>query len=106
MVLTTVASQDDARRLARTLVDERLAACVTRTAVASTYRWQDGVEEDEEWLLVVKTVRGNWSALVTRIGELSSYEVPEVLALAAEDVAEPYRAWLVASSSKTVGPKA
>ena len=82
VVFITSPSEAEATRLAHTLVEERLAACVNRVApIASTYWWQGEIEETTEVLLVVKTASKLLDRLVARVKELHSYTVPEVIAL-------------------------
>lgn len=96
--LVTAASPEEAQRIARILVDERLAACVNVVpGVRSVYRWQGKVEEADELLLVIKTTRERFEALRDRVVSLHSYQVPEILALPVEDAATAYRAWVVES---------
>ncbi len=93
IVLTTVGGRDAADRLARTLVQERLAACVSAGAVRSTYRWKDAVEQEDEVLLVIKTAQVRLEALLARLSALHPYEVPEVVTLQPARVAPSYLAW-------------
>ncbi|MDQ7821076.1 MAG: divalent-cation tolerance protein CutA [Armatimonadota bacterium] len=82
VVLVTVGDPAEARRIARALVEERLAACVNLIpGLASTYWWQGRVEEAGEVLLVCKTRRDRVEALEQRVRALHSYTVPEVIAL-------------------------
>ena len=95
VVLVTAGSSAEGERLARALVDERLAACVNRIAgVQSVYRWEGKVEESTEELLVIKTRAQLFTALEKRIKELHSYGVPEVIALPIIDGSEGYLHWL------------
>ena len=88
-----------ATRIARALVEERLAACVqTIPAVASTYRWQGEIRTDTEALLLIKTARTRIDALKARIAELHPYEVPELVVLDVADGAPAYLAWLDAAT--------
>ena len=98
VVLTTTADDESARTLARSLVEERLAACVTRVPVRSTYRWEK-ICEDEEVLLVIKTARERASELERRVLELHPYECPELVVLTPEHVEASYLAWLIAAST-------
>jgi periplasmic divalent cation tolerance protein len=98
IVLTTCASPGEASRLGRTLVEERLAACVTLIpAVQSIYHWQGQIESATETLLMLKTGQDQLAALETRLLELHSYQTPEFVVLAVEAVSHPYLAWLQAS---------
>jgi periplasmic divalent cation tolerance protein len=98
IVLTTCATPDEAARLGRTLVEERLAACATLIpAVQSIYRWQGQVESATETLLMLKTGPTQIPALETRLHALHSYETPEFLVLPVETGSRGYLDWLHAS---------
>jgi periplasmic divalent cation tolerance protein len=95
LVLTTLPDAESAAALARTLVEERLAACGNiLPAVRSIYRWQDKLQDEGEVLVLLKTRKEQFERLRARIVELHRYEVPEVLALPIEDGHPPYLAWL------------
>jgi len=95
IVFTTAADPDEAARLARTLVEERLAACATLIpAVQSIYHWQGQVESSTETLLLLKTGPEQIAALEARLHELHSYQTPEFLVLAVESASHPYLEWL------------
>src|SRR5918996_5642405 len=82
IVYVTAGSAEEADRLAQSLVGDRLAACVNRIkSVQSVYRWQGEVEQSNEELLVIKTRKELFPALETRVRELHSYSVPEIIAL-------------------------
>jgi periplasmic divalent cation tolerance protein len=94
IVLTTLSADADAAALARTLVDERLAACVNVLPVmTSIYRWQGKVEQDREQQIVIKTMSDRVAALQARLRELHPYELPEFLVLDAGG-SEAYLAWV------------
>lgn len=98
MVLTTTASREEAERLGRTLVEERLAACATLVpSIESIYRWEGRIESSSESLLLLKTVPSRVAALESRLLALHSYETPEFLVLPIESVSQGYLDWLQAS---------
>lgn len=98
VVLVTV-PPDAARNLARTLVEERLAACVNvLPGLQSVYRWEGEVAEESETLLLVKTTRDRYDAMETRLLELHPYDVPEIVALPIEKGLPAYMAWLADST--------
>lgn len=98
LVLTTCASAAEADKLATTLVDGRLAACVnTVSNVTSTYRWQNQVQREQESLLVIKTTEARFPAVEQAIRSASSYELPEVLAIPVHAGSEAYLAWIGSS---------
>jgi periplasmic divalent cation tolerance protein len=98
LVLTTLGANHDAAAVARTLVDERLAACVAVVpGLRSVYRWEGRVTEDAEQQLVIKTTRARLTALEQRLGELHPYDVPEFVVLEGEASAA-YGAWVAAET--------
>jgi periplasmic divalent cation tolerance protein len=95
LVLTTCGNDEDARTLAQLLVEQRLAACVNAIrGVASTYRWQGQVQQDQETLLIIKTTAARLAALERAIRGHSKYELPEVVALPVQGGSKDYLAWL------------
>lgn len=94
-VRSTFPDRDAADAAAEALVGERLAACAQVTGpVASTYRWEGEVERAEEWLLSVRTARARVPAVVARVRELHTYDVPEVVALPVVGGDPDYLAWV------------
>jgi periplasmic divalent cation tolerance protein len=94
LILTTMPDDDRAAGMARTLVDERLAACVNVHApMTSTYRWKDAVESAPERQVVIKTTRGRRAALEARLRALHPYELPELVVIDA-DGSEAYTTWV------------
>ncbi len=95
VVFVTAGSEAEAESIAKTLVEERLAACVNIISpVRSFYRWQGGIADDREWLLMIKTQADVFDALATRVRTLHSYEVPEVIALPILAGAQNYLDWI------------
>jgi len=104
IVMTTVASPDEATILGGALVEERLAACASLLpGVESIYRWKGQIETSSECLLLLKTAEEKLPALEARLHELHSYETPEFLVLAVEAGSHPYLAWLHASLREPEG---
>lgn len=93
MVLCTVPDDATAARIARSLVEEGLAACVNRLPVASTYAWQGRICEDSEVLLLVKAGASRYAALEARLVELHPYDLPEVIAFDTDAGLDRYLAW-------------
>jgi periplasmic divalent cation tolerance protein len=94
-VITTTATRDEADAIARTLAEERLAACVQVTGpITSTYRWQGAIESGEEWLCVIKTLRSHFELVERAIRQHHSYEVPEIVAFEIVAGSADYLAWL------------
>jgi periplasmic divalent cation tolerance protein len=95
IILVTAGSEEEAEKIARALVAERLAACVNIVSpIRSIYRWEGKVQDDREWLLVVKTRQSHFAAVEARVKALHSYQVPEVIALPVVDGSEKYLGWI------------
>jgi periplasmic divalent cation tolerance protein len=95
LVLTNAPDVATAERIARHLVEERLAACVNRLGPCrSVYRWQGAVEEAEEIPLLIKTTAARYPAVEAAIRALHPYELPEVVAVRIERGLPAYLAWV------------
>ncbi len=98
IVLSTAGSADEARKIARHLVEHRLAACVNIIPrIESIYRWQGKVESSEECLLLIKTTAEKFPAVRDAIHELHSYELPECIAINIDEGSAEYLEWLANS---------
>ena len=95
IVLTTLPADGQSGALGRTLVEERLAACVNLLpAMESFYRWEGQVEHDTERQVIIKTARERVAALWDRLRELHPYETPEFVVLSIQDGSEAYLRWI------------
>jgi len=100
VALSTAPDADTAARIARALVEERLAACVNLVpAVRSIYRWRGRIEDAAEVLLVIKTRAERVEALAARLRALHPYELPELVALPVADGLAPYLDWVAAEAA-------
>ena len=101
VVLVTAGTADEAARIGRTLVEERLVACANVVGpIRSIYRWQDAVEDAGEHLLLLKARAADVPALETRVQALHSYDVPEVLALPVTAGSAAYLTWLAGATDR------
>ncbi|EJN61243.1 divalent-cation tolerance protein CutA [Halogranum rubrum] len=82
-----------AEHIARTLVEERLAACVNRVACDSVYRWEGAIQEDEEVVLLAKTTDERYDALTERVVDVHPYDVPCLERFDERDSFEPFAQW-------------
>ena len=95
IVLTTAGSEEEARKIARALVERGLAACVNIVPqVTSIYRWDGKVEEAGEWLLLIKTTAQIFDKVRDAIEEIHSYDLPECICLRIEDGSAKYLEWI------------
>ena len=95
IVLSTCGSEEEAVRVAKALVEARVAACVNiLPKIRSVYRWKDAIEDATEWMLVIKSSRPLFARLQTELRKVHSYEVPEVIAIPVIEGSEDYLGWL------------
>ena len=99
VVLATCGSRAEARKIARMVVEERLAACanVAEAPVESVYRWNGKVESAKEFLVMIKTTRPRFAKLRAAIQGAHSYDVPEIIALPIAMGSAPYLEWIAES---------
>ena len=98
IVLTTVATPDDARRLADGLLDQRLAACVQTLAIQSAYRWKGAIQREPEQLLLIKTRAALYPAVEAYLRAHHPYELPEIVLLPIAAGSPDYLRWLAAET--------
>jgi periplasmic divalent cation tolerance protein len=99
VVLVTCESAKQARKIARALVDRRLAACgnVIDAPVRSIFRWKGKVESAKEFLLILKSSRRRFTAIDAAVRQLHSYDVPEIIALPVTEGSRGYLDWIAES---------
>ncbi len=98
-IVATVERREDAERIARALVEERLAACAQISGpIESTYHWRGKIETAQEWRCTVKTRRDLYEAVERAIRSLHPYEVPEIVAIPIEAGLPDYLAWIEAET--------
>ena len=99
-VHVTMPNADTARSIGRTLVQERLAACVNVVpGVVSIYSWNGALHEDDEVVCLIKTSPERFERLRARVVELHPYDVPEVIAFAVDDGSREYLDWVRSSTA-------
>lgn len=98
VVLSTAGSEEEGAQLAKSLVKQKLCACVNLVpGIRSFYRWEGDVHDDAEVLLIIKTTAQKLQALSEHLTENHSYDVPEVLAIAVDKGSASYLDWLAGS---------
>ncbi|HUP95544.1 MAG TPA: divalent-cation tolerance protein CutA [Burkholderiales bacterium] len=104
LVLTTLPEREAALKLARALVEKRLAACVNiLSGCTSVYRWQDNLEHAEEVPLLIKTRAGRYAELEAAIRSLHPYEVPEIIAVPVVQGLADYLGWVAEETAIAIG---
>jgi len=95
VVFITAGSKEEADRIGRTLVEEKLAACTnTVSPIHSVFTWKGKMYEEGEALLIVKSVKHKLDELIYRVKKLHSYEVPEIIALPVVGGSREYLTWV------------
>ncbi len=100
IMFVTASSAEEAELIAKPLVEEKLAACVNiLPGLRSIYRWQGELCDESEVLLIIKSQAERVTAIIDRVKEIHSYDVPEVIAIQIQDGAQDYLQWLETSTS-------
>jgi periplasmic divalent cation tolerance protein len=95
IVLVTCGSEEEAVKIAHSLVEERVAACVNLISpVRSIYRWEGKIWDEREWILIIKTQKKRFEELEKKVKSLHSYSVPEIIGLPVVEGAPSYLKWV------------
>ena len=95
ILLSTVESAQTAEKIASTVVEERLAACVNvLPGVSSYFRWEGEIQREQEFMLILKTSTDRLRELIERIETLHPYEVPEIVSVPVEEGHQPFLDWV------------
>ena len=95
VIFVTVGSREEGERIAEALVGEQLAACVNIVGpIRSIYRWENAIQRDDEWLLIIKAPTAQFDTLAARVRALHSYQTPEVIAVPITAGSDAYLEWL------------
>jgi periplasmic divalent cation tolerance protein len=101
VVLVTCGSEEEAVKVAHSLVEERLAACVNLISpVRSIYRWEGKIWDEKEWILIIKTQKERYEELENKVKSLHSYSVPEIIGLPIVEGSSSYLGWLKEMTKK------
>ncbi len=98
MIYIVCRDREEARRVSRSLLEKRLAACTNMFPIESMYWWQGKLVEDTEFVVIAKTLEENFAAIVADVKAVHSYEVPAIIRLAVGAVESRYLAWLEAET--------
>ncbi len=94
IIQTTCPNAEEARKIAKVLIEKKLAACVQMTDIESFYMWQDDFCNDKEVLINIKTKKENFKKIQSKIKELHSYDVPEIICVNIENVSKDYKKFI------------
>lgn len=106
VIFVSASSRRECRKIARKLIDEKLAACVNISqSIQSVYRWEGKVVEGKEFLMFIKTTRELFPEIVTEISLIHSYHTPEIICLPIIDGSRNYLQWLSEAVRKSAKPQ-
>ncbi len=94
VVMVSCASEEEAQKIAGLLVEAHLAACVNIMPVRSIYEWQGKLEDQKEWLMLIKSENSHFDDIKTMVSANHSYEIPEIVALDISMASEKYGDWI------------
>ena len=95
VIMVTVSTEDEGRKIARHLVEARLAACVNITPpIESFYRWEGEIADDKEYQLFIKSTRELFPEISAAVSRLHSYQMPEIICLPIIDGSQDYLGWI------------
>ena len=98
-VFTTAGSLEDARKLATTLVEQKLAACAQILEIESFYTWENDVQNDQEFRIMFKTTKDKYKDVEKAILKIHSYDLPAIYAVDIDDIHEPFSEWIADNST-------
>ncbi len=101
LVMVTVSSEEEGKKIATALLTEKLAACISMSSVDSFYTWSEKINHDQEWQLFIKTRVTLFPSLAEKITKIHSYDVPEIIALPMLAGSVSYLNWIDESTKKT-----
>ena len=104
LVVTTVGSRDEADRIARALVERRLAACAQISAIDSCYVWEGAIRQEAEFRVLFKVAASAYDEAERAIRDLHSYALPAIHAIPVERALAPYAAWVLENSTPQGAP--
>ncbi|NOZ80165.1 MAG: divalent-cation tolerance protein CutA [DPANN group archaeon] len=94
MIITTCKDEQEAERMARTLLDHRLIGCANLLPIRSLYRWEGKVEDEDEVMLILKSISAQYDRIAAAIKRLHSYTTPLIESVRIEEMDRTYRSWL------------
>ena len=98
-VFTTIDGIEQARVIAKELVERKLAACVQISTIESVYTWQGSTQNEQEFRLLIKTTEARYPEVEAAIRELHSYDLPAIYATDMVHIYEPYAEWVAANAT-------
>ncbi len=94
IIQTTCPNKDEAKNIAKILIEKKLAACIQMSEIESFYKWEGEFCEDNEVLLSIKTKKDNFKKIKSKIKELHSYDVPEIISCDIKNVSNDYKKFI------------
>ncbi len=97
-VFTSVGNYEEAKLIAKTVVDKKLAACSQISEIESFYHWNGEVQNEKEYRILFKTDAKNYNAIENLIKKMHSYDLPAIHGILIDEISQPYQAWVIENS--------
>jgi periplasmic divalent cation tolerance protein len=97
-IFTTVANHEEAKLIAKTVVDKKLAACSQISEIESFYHWNGSVQNEKEYRILFKANAQNYNAIENLIKKMHSYDLPAIHGILIDEISQPYQAWVLENS--------
>lgn len=98
-VFTSVGNREEARLIAKTIVDKKLAACAQISEIESFYHWNGRAQNEKEYRILFKADAQNYSAIENLIKKMHSYDLPAIHGILIDEISEPYQKWVIENST-------
>ncbi len=99
-IQTTVLTEEEAKSIAQTMIDEKLSSCIQFYPIQSVYTWKGQVEETKEYLIIIKSTKNRFEKIKKRLAEIHSYELPQITSIKNDDYLNEYGKWIITETEE------
>jgi len=99
-IQTTVLTEEEAKSIAQTMIDEKLSSCIQFYPIQSVYTWKGQVEETKEYLIIIKSTKNRFEKIKKRLAEIHSYELPQITSIKNDDYLNEYGEWIITETEE------
>ena len=99
-IQTTVLTEEEAKSIAQTMIDEKLSSCIQFYPIQSVYTWKGQVEETKEYLIIIKSTKNRFEKIKKRLAEIHSYKLPQITSIKNDDYLNEYGEWIITETEE------